>query len=204
MKRALSELIWLHGEVGSYQVVQGSLQFSKWLLREGCEEGQHQQGLTLKSWERTTKEMSASFTLLRNPKRRGKNGTVVIYHYAGCDKTSITLRLSGRFMSTSSIVKVENTTLNASWLISEHTEESIWWDREKGPWNKLTLQLLVIEMKVTFSFRIPVGVWRAAEELQFCSLELKNPLPTTTGGSSIFLAPLRPAFFPESSSRNAL
>jgi len=49
MQRALSELIGLHGEVGHDQVVQGFLQVSKWLLWEGCEEGQHQQSLTLKS-----------------------------------------------------------------------------------------------------------------------------------------------------------
>lgn len=45
---------------------------------------------------------------------------------------SITLRFNGRFMSTSSIVKVENTGLNASWLISAQTDESIWWERENS------------------------------------------------------------------------
>ena len=37
----------------------------------------------------------------------------------------VTFRFSGRAMSTSSVVKVENTTLKASWSILVHTEESI-------------------------------------------------------------------------------
>ena len=40
------------------------------------------------------------------------------------------MRLRGSDTSTSRAVKVENTPLNALWLTSEHTDESIWRERE--------------------------------------------------------------------------
>lgn len=131
VKWALSKLIWLHGEVRDHQGVQGSLQLSQWLLWEGCQEGQHQQGLTLKRSENPAKltYISALSTLLSNSTTKSKNRTVIPSN--SLQTVSITLRFRGRVMSTSSRVKVQNTGLNASWLILEQTEESIWWGREK-------------------------------------------------------------------------
>ena len=78
VKGALSKLIWLHGEVEGYQGVEGFLQLCQRLRWEGCEEGQHQQGLTLHRWEKPARETHiASFALISSSNRKSKARAVM-------------------------------------------------------------------------------------------------------------------------------
>ena len=58
VKRALGKLIGLHGEV-HHQSIEGLLQLSQLLLWEGCEEGQHQQGLALNRGEEKSNQANS-------------------------------------------------------------------------------------------------------------------------------------------------